>query len=1393
MRTYLCSVIALIGLLFLATSSFAQDFTAETLGDYGNVTVMEVTGDYNAINPDGTVNSAPRETIAKEFFRLHKDEYDFIVIFSNFDFQMPATGVAAFYLGVKNDTEGIGKLLFDYTELFGSNGKLQGIIDMGNISNLIADPLDPNFEKTLRILSHEQMHRWGAYVQYIDENGEISTALLGKDDEHWSFLLDSQASVLYGNDWKDNGDGTFTSIAIQKYTSPLDLYLMGLYEKSQVPPLLLINNPDIDPWKMPEVGAKISGTPQYISIDDIIAAEGERIPGPSESQKTFKTAFILITAPDTFNVYDLYGIENIRNGWVTRFSILTDGAGLVQVVPTPLDNLPSNPGVPEPVPPSLSPPGMENGVAWLMSNQRSDGSWQILAQTAVRDTEEAAITLRDFTSAQTNYAMGLQWLSAANSLNVDCLSRRIEALSASGQDVQALVGELISRQNADGGWGSNDSYRSTSIDTAFALRALIGIQYADQNIVSKSVDYLIPRQNPDGGWGFYQDDGNVFMTATVLGVLQKLPNTISVAAAIDKAKTYILAHQNADGGFGSSPSTVYETALSSLALKGVTTDNTILGNAVNYLKSMQADDGSWNEDPYSTALAVRVLYLTKDLPVPPPQPTTSTVTGKVVDGMTNQPLGNVMVVLPANADVNTVTNATGNFTLSKVPGGIQSISFSLPGYMTTTVPVSSTSGSIIDIGANSLYPISTAGIIRGAVTDITNGMPLADATIEVSGSFTGSASTGADGSFVIGNVTPGSLTLSASKDGYTSVSITGTISSGEVLFFYPQLSPVSTPPATGSATGKVVDGPSGQPLGGVLVVLESDTNIKTTTDSTGAFTLSNIPAGPQKISLSYSGYGTATVSANIPGGSTLDLGVLTLASNPTSGIIKGIVTDADKGQPLEGVTIAVTGSFSGSTATGADGGFVIGDVTPGTITITASKPGYYPLSGTMAVTAGEVVFFDLQLAFLPQTGKLRGKVSNATVNTPIKGAIVSISGSSTVSTDEQGIFTASDIMPGTYPVSISAPGYLSQNYQVMIIEGLTTDMQTVYLSPISTSTTITGRVTDISTGNPITNADVAIAGTSFSTKTDAAGTYTIADINLLEFILKASATGYDSKFYSMHTTAYGRYVIDFSLSRSQASNLEIIALATDRQSYSANNIVFITADIRNGGTTPLDVLINAQIMDQDNNLLAVISYQAKPALTLNPYSSEAITLQWDTGINPPGNYNVILSVVDSGKGILLADGYTTFDIASTIAVDGVAPLMSPKFLNIGSAETISLSASVTNSSNVDVSLSAEYEVKDPQGNFINDGTVDFTIAPSESLKTIALGKFTYTFVASGQYPVTVKIRSGGSVVCEKSDAIHVAPSMRIETTKILNPTTVTPEGDKRIRIDIRLQGVEVTQ
>ena len=414
-------VLAFILFLFLPSVSNARDFTAKSLGDYGNVTVMEAAGNYDAMNSDGTLNDLPRQNIAKEFFKNHKDEYDFLVVFSNFDFQMPDAEAKAFYLQIKNDVQGIGLPIFNnsFQGEYGSDGKLQGMIDLGNIGNLITDPLNFGFEETLRLLNHEFLHRWSSYVKFKDINGTLSTALLGRDGSHWSFLFDTRDSLQFGNWWQDNGNGTFTSLVPMremKYFSPLDLYLMGFYDKAKVPPMLLIENPNVDPTRLPEAGVTISGTARYVTIDDIIAAEGPRTPDAASSQKTFKTAFIFITTPGTFRGDEVYGIENIRNGGVTRFSVLTDGAAVMQVASTPKEDVPVNPGnLPPPTTPRTLPPDINDGVTWLMNNQKTDGSWEDNFSTRQRDTAEAVLVLKNFIEAQQNYALGIQWLGSASS------------------------------------------------------------------------------------------------------------------------------------------------------------------------------------------------------------------------------------------------------------------------------------------------------------------------------------------------------------------------------------------------------------------------------------------------------------------------------------------------------------------------------------------------------------------------------------------------------------------------------------------------------------------------------------------------------------------------------------------------------------------------------------------------------------------------------------------------------------------------------------------------------------------------------------------------------------------------------------------------------------------
>ncbi|MGA1875147.1 MAG: CARDB domain-containing protein, partial [bacterium] len=595
-------------LAFTLPLSFAQDFTAEIIGDYRNVTVMEVTGNYHAKLPDDSLNTVPRQEIAKKFFETHKDEYDFLVIFSNFDFEMLEGDIVAFYLGVKNDTLGIGIEPFDHTTLFGSKGRLQGVIDMGNIYELSVNPLDPEFEDTMDILSHELMHRWGAYITFQDTSGEASEALLGKDKAHWSFLLDSKGSVLYGNDWQDNGNGTFTSVGARKYYSPLDLYLMGFYDSSQLPPMLLIENSEVNPEKLPDVGATVSGLSRFIRIEDIVAAEGERYPPPSESQKSFKSAFIFITRPGTFTSEELYGIEYIRQGWITRFLVLTDGKGKIEVEPSLKETLPANPGIQPPIIiPRTTLPAIEEGVSWLISHQEEDGSWMDLFQTAQRDTAEAVIALKSFDGAAQSQARGIQWLDRRDSGNTVYLAKRLEALIDAGADTAGLLNDLLSWQNIDGGWGSSRDYTSNSIDTSFAVRVLPTAGLPDQTAITRAIEYLKSKQHPDGSWGSDDGQGSIQATANILAVFHALRSSVSLEEEITRGMAWLVQKQNPDGGFGNSPSTVYDTAMAVLTLQDFAVSRDIINSAVTYILNLQSEDGSWYGSPYQTALAVKAV------------------------------------------------------------------------------------------------------------------------------------------------------------------------------------------------------------------------------------------------------------------------------------------------------------------------------------------------------------------------------------------------------------------------------------------------------------------------------------------------------------------------------------------------------------------------------------------------------------------------------------------------------------------------------------------------------------------------------------------------------------------------------------------------------------------
>jgi len=253
-----------------------------------------------------------------------------------------------------------------------------------------------------------------------------------------------------------------------------------------------------------------------------------------------------------------------------------------------------------------------SGVDWLIANQNTDKSWGGASSsvTPFNATTTAISALINCGNTGSSAVDGLNWLNRQNPDSTNYAANRILANAIAGRDTTSDLSQLVTwKNNIDGSWGLDGDYSNEVSDIALTLQALHAVLYSDYSYLFQAINYLTTTQNPDGGWGASTGDtSNAYVTANVLYALNVYSSIFINQSSINKASAYILTKQNPDGGFGSSPSNVYETALSVMSLieSGNVNTQAIL-NGLSYLNSTQLADGSWNDDPYSTALALQAL------------------------------------------------------------------------------------------------------------------------------------------------------------------------------------------------------------------------------------------------------------------------------------------------------------------------------------------------------------------------------------------------------------------------------------------------------------------------------------------------------------------------------------------------------------------------------------------------------------------------------------------------------------------------------------------------------------------------------------------------------------------------------------------------------------------
>ena len=234
--------------------------------------------------------------VSKAFYATHPDEYDQLVIWT--DARLIADSFA-FEQTVANEVDGIGIPIFDAARDFGSAGRLRSMAVMDFLGKYPDDPQQKFLgeNNTVSVLGQEVGHRWLAFMEFRDHTGARSNAILGRDDAHWSFFFDSEASVMEGNDIEDLGGGAFRTVGAVRRYNLLDQYAMGLVPPNEVPAFFYVQSPTNmssarTRESAPQIGITFNGTRRDVLIQDIIAIHGERRPSAAESSRVHRQAFI---------------------------------------------------------------------------------------------------------------------------------------------------------------------------------------------------------------------------------------------------------------------------------------------------------------------------------------------------------------------------------------------------------------------------------------------------------------------------------------------------------------------------------------------------------------------------------------------------------------------------------------------------------------------------------------------------------------------------------------------------------------------------------------------------------------------------------------------------------------------------------------------------------------------------------------------------------------------------------------------------------------------------------------------------------------------------------------------------------------------------------------------
>ena len=515
------------------------------------------------------------------------------------------------------------------------------------------------------------------------------------------------------------------------------------------------------------------------------------------------------------------------------------------------------------------------------------------------------------------------------------------------------------------------------------------------------------------------------------------------------------------------------------------------------------------------------------------------------------------MVMMSSPLLKSFTAEDGSFTLENVPSGSMNLVANAPGFAPARMNVSVEEGKALD---DVVVELEAGVRLTGRVTG-PNGAPLADATVGVQPSPTGSfamtgslrrTSTDANGEYSLDGLLAGEETIQFQHPKYNGTT-KNVVLKGRETKLDAQLEGGT------KVTGMVVTD-AGAPVADAEVeAFGGGDGGRARTNAGGTFEMESMRPGRYRFSASKAGYAEGVMSdVDISAGAPIRI-VL-----QTGGTIYGRVTGVSEADMANVTVSARNRGSSSSAAVDPAGNFRIEGAPTGTVSVSASvQPRDFAGRRTSGTQTVELASGGSQQVNIDFRGDvvIRGRVtrngkalSSANVSFfPRKSGSQS---SASVATDEQGAYTVSGLEEGEYNVAVVDVQRFSPYNTTYSVRGSSTfDIDYKAAS-------VRGRVIDAGTGEAVENATVQFRSSSPGNEmrgtrtsvTDSTGMFIIDFVNPGSYVITASREGFGNAMQDLVLGDSGRDDLELKLSRNDGVTLSVVDA---RDGRAINGLVFV--------------------------------------------------------------------------------------------------------------------------------------------------------------------------------------------------------------------------------------------